>query len=102
MKTFIDFDAVELPDHLRATRERVREFLQREYLPKKSELGSAFSPEFSRLCGEAGYIGMTWPKQYGGGEKSFLERYIVHFIIPCPLKVTYFIDHNLNLNTRST
>tara|TARA_B110000003_G_scaffold135264_1_gene137179 strand:- start:240 stop:1382 length:1143 start_codon:yes stop_codon:yes gene_type:complete len=77
MKTFIDFDAVELPDHLRATRERVREFLQREYLPNKSELGSAFSPEFSRLCGEAGYIGMTWSKQYGGGGKSFLERYIV-------------------------
>ena len=77
MKTFIDFDAVELPDHLRATRERVREFLQREYLPNKSEMGSAFSPEFSRLCGEAGYIGMTWSKQYGGGGKSFLERYIV-------------------------
>jgi acyl-CoA dehydrogenase len=77
MKTFIDFDAVELPDHLRATREGVREFLQREYLPNKSEMGSAFSPEFSRLCGEAGSIGMTWSKQYGGGEKSFLERYIV-------------------------
>ena len=42
MKTFIDFDAVELPDHLRATREGVREFLQREYLPNKSEMGSTY------------------------------------------------------------
>ncbi|MEJ2375359.1 MAG: acyl-CoA dehydrogenase family protein [Pseudolabrys sp.] len=24
-----------------------------------------------------GWIGMTWPKQYGGGERSFLERYVV-------------------------
>lgn len=70
MKTFIEFDAVELPNHLHLTRERVREFLQREYLPNKSRLGSGFSPEFSRLCGDAGYIGMTWPKQYGRwGEK---------------------------------
>ncbi len=77
MKTFIEFDAVELPDHLQVTRERVREFLQREYLPNKSRFEGSFNPEFSRLCGEAGYIGMTWPKQYGGAEKSFLERYIV-------------------------
>ena len=32
---------------------------------------------FSLLCGERGYIGMTWPKQYGGGARSNLERYIV-------------------------
>ncbi len=27
--------------------------------------------------GERGWIGMTWPKQYGGHERSALERYVV-------------------------
>ena len=35
------------------------------------------SPEFSRALGARGWIGMTWPKQYGGRERSFLDRYIV-------------------------
>ena len=31
---------------------------------------------FSRKCGERGYLGMTWPKEYGGHERSALERYV--------------------------
>ncbi len=27
--------------------------------------------------GERGWIGMTWPKRYGGHERSALERYVV-------------------------
>ena len=77
MKTFIEFDAVELPDHLQVTRTNVREFLQREFVANRSKFADRFNPEFSRLCGKAGYIGMTWSKQYGGAEKSFLERYVV-------------------------
>lgn len=34
-------------------------------------------PEFSRALGKAGYIGMLWPKEYGGHERAPLERYIV-------------------------
>ena len=33
--------------------------------------------EFSRALGAAGYIGMTWPKRYGGHERHPLERYTV-------------------------
>ena len=33
--------------------------------------------EFSRRIGAKGWIGMTWPKKYGGHERSFLERYVV-------------------------
>ncbi len=36
-----------------------------------------FDPAFSRALGEAGYIGMTWPRRYGGGGRSALERYVV-------------------------
>jgi alkylation response protein AidB-like acyl-CoA dehydrogenase len=32
---------------------------------------------FSRKMGARGWIGMCWPKAYGGGEHSMLERYVV-------------------------
>lgn len=32
---------------------------------------------FSRTLGERGWLGMTWPKRYGGHERSALERYVV-------------------------
>jgi alkylation response protein AidB-like acyl-CoA dehydrogenase len=35
------------------------------------------SREFSRALGQAGYIGMIWPKRYGGHDRHPLERYIV-------------------------
>ena len=33
--------------------------------------------DFSRALGRAGYIGMIWPKKYGGHERLPLERYII-------------------------
>ncbi len=38
---------------------------------------SGADPAFSRKMGERGWIGMTWPKRYGGHERSMLERYVV-------------------------
>lgn len=34
-------------------------------------------PAFSRLLGAEGLIGMAWPKEYGGHDRSLLERYVV-------------------------
>ena len=77
------FDPVELPPEAEAMRARVREFIDREveggsFVPYG---GGGFSarhaPEFSRRCGAAGLIGMTWPSRYGGGQRTFLERYVV-------------------------
>ena len=36
-----------------------------------------FNRNFSRRCGAEGFIGMTWPVEYGGGGYSVLERYVV-------------------------
>ncbi|MEA2624732.1 MAG: hypothetical protein QOD06_777 [Candidatus Binatota bacterium] len=36
-----------------------------------------FSREFSRALGARGWIGYTWPKRYGGGEGTYLERLII-------------------------
>lgn len=38
---------------------------------------SGSNPDFSKLIGERGWIGLTWPKKYGGAERSSLDRYIL-------------------------
>lgn len=67
-----------LPASAEPLRAEVREFLAREMtgLPN-SDFNVGASPEFSRKLGEKGWIGMTWPRKYGGSERSFLERYVV-------------------------
>lgn len=76
-----DFPSIELPPAAVATRQRVRDFLSEERaagrLERPSKIGMGFSPAFSRRCGEEGYIGMIWPKRFGGSERSALERYVV-------------------------
>jgi alkylation response protein AidB-like acyl-CoA dehydrogenase len=64
-----------------ATRARVRAFLEEEcasgsFIPWKTTW-TTFNRGFSRRAGERGFIGMTWPKRYGGHECSALERYVV-------------------------
>src|SRR5260370_12908752 len=74
------FDPVELPPEAKELREEVRGFLREEVEPGTfSPYGhkGSFSREFSRKVGAKGWIGMTWPRKYGGHERSHLERYIV-------------------------
>lgn len=62
-------------------RHEVRDFLRTalaERTPvEKAESWTGMDAEFSREMGQRGWIGMTWPKQYGGHERSSLERYVV-------------------------
>ncbi|HET6969492.1 MAG TPA: acyl-CoA dehydrogenase family protein, partial [Phenylobacterium sp.] len=44
---------------------------------KRANCWAVSDPVFSRALGEAGYIGMIWPKRYGGHERHPLERYVV-------------------------
>lgn len=63
-----------------AFRAEIREFLAKEVSPGSSfEDGwiTGYSPEFSRKLGARGWIGLTWPKKYGGQEKSYLDRVIL-------------------------
>lgn len=62
-------------------RAEVRVFLA-EHMPPhalKAGVGSwgGYDLEFSRKMGARGWIGMTWPKRYGGHERRALERYVV-------------------------
>src|ERR1041384_1848807 len=50
---------------------------RRPFDPPRPGQGDSHSKEFSRRIGAKGWIGMTWPKKYGGRERTFLERYVV-------------------------
>ncbi len=56
------------------------------------------NPALSRALGEAGFIGMTWPRQYGGAERSYLERYVVteELLAACaPTAFHWFADRQI-------
>jgi acyl-CoA dehydrogenase len=63
-------------------RGEVRAFLAEEraaggYEPRCDAWLSGHSPEFSARLAERGWVGMTWPRRYGGHERSYMERYAV-------------------------
>jgi acyl-CoA dehydrogenase len=74
-------ESPELPPAADALRAEVRAFVD-EYratglIKRPDRIGIGFSPPVSQALGKKGWIGMTWPACYGGGERSALERYIV-------------------------
>jgi acyl-CoA dehydrogenase len=75
------FDPIELPPECEALRAEVRAFVADELKAGRwtpnSDFGSHRSVEFSRRLGARDWIGMTWPKRYGGHERTMLERYVV-------------------------
>lgn len=77
----LDIRPAELPPDCERLRAEVRDFLAQTLgdLPphERARNWSGYSPEFSRALGQRGWIGMTWPRRYGGGERSMLERYVV-------------------------
>ena len=80
MATF-NFHLGELPLEAQKVREEIRDFLSRELgdrsASRRALSWGGFDREFSRKLGQAGFIAMTWPKKYGGHERTALERYVV-------------------------
>jgi len=76
-----DFEVRDLPPEAEAFREEVRAFLRQAMgerpAVRRARSWGGFDPEFSRTLGARGWIGLTWPKRYGGQERSFLERYVL-------------------------
>lgn len=76
----VDFSTLELPPAALRLREEVRAFLKAEVAAGAftPHLGhTEFNAQFTRKLGERGWIGMTWPKRYGGRERSYLERFVM-------------------------
>jgi alkylation response protein AidB-like acyl-CoA dehydrogenase len=76
-----EFPPTDLPVHASELREEVRRFVREERdqgrIGPAAKVGMSFDADFSRRCGERGYIGMTWPKHFGGAGRTALERYVV-------------------------
>lgn len=68
-------------DAVLALRAEVREFLAIELAGRsalqRSDNWCGADKAFSRKMGQRGWLGMTWPRQYGGHERSAYERYVV-------------------------
>ena len=80
METF-SIRPFEPPSGVQELRSEVRRFLA-SHMPKgpaaaRANCWAVADAGFSRALGAAGYIGMTWPKRYGGHERHPLERYVV-------------------------
>jgi alkylation response protein AidB-like acyl-CoA dehydrogenase len=63
-----------------AFRTEIRDFLTHELsddTPIEDGWITGFSREFSQKLGARGWIGVTWPKQYGGQEKTYMDRLIL-------------------------
>ena len=77
----IRFEPCTLPPAAEALRAKVRDFLTAtlgDYSAiERARSWTGTDAEFSRKVGARGWIGMTWPKAYGGHERSALERYVV-------------------------
>ena len=82
MTVALRFDPVRLPDEVQALRREVRSFIQEQvekgvFDPSQVEHDYDTITAFAKAVSAKGWIGMAWPKQYGGQERSFLERYVV-------------------------
>ena len=77
----VTIDPCNLPPACETLRAEVRAFIAETLadfpVSKRVRNWSGRDPEFSRKLGARGWIGMTWPKRYGGHERTTLERYVV-------------------------
>src|SRR3546814_13399153 len=81
MSELIHFSIYDEPAELAGLRQQVRDFVQSQRdagLVGASPYGWAEpNSDFSKALGGQGWIGMTWPRKYGGHEGSALERFAV-------------------------
>ncbi|MBR0680981.1 acyl-CoA dehydrogenase [Roseomonas eburnea] len=79
--TGLRFDLRDPPPGATALRGEVRAFIAEHghrWTPEvRARSWMGFDRDFTRAVGARGWIGMCWPKRYGGGERSFLDRNIV-------------------------
>ncbi len=64
-------------------RQEVREFVNSELAPRSFSVNSRGlvaerSIEFSRKMAKKGWIGLTWPKEYGGQGRGYVDKMILY------------------------
>jgi acyl-CoA dehydrogenase len=100
MSTDLSFDQIRLPPACETLRQDVRAFISEEiaagtFVPDRPGHGDSHDRAFSGRVGTKGWIGMTWPKKYGGHERSYLERHVVteeFRVVNAPVRLHFVAD----------
>ena len=75
------FEPAELPPETAEIRAEVRDFLDKNLSDYPSVMRArswaGYDAEFSAKVGQAGFLGMTYPKEYGGHGRTAFERYVM-------------------------
>ena len=71
-----------LSEEQRKLRQEVSDFLEEElrqglWQPSCDAWIMAYDPAFTKRVAQRGWIGLTWPKEYGGQGRSFVDRLIL-------------------------
>ena len=81
MNTPFNFHLTKFSNEAEILRSEVREFLTDALKDiskeTRAETWYGADEEFSRKVGEKGWIGLNWPKEYGGAGRSAMERYVI-------------------------
>jgi alkylation response protein AidB-like acyl-CoA dehydrogenase len=69
-------------DQQESFRQEIRDFLEAEikqglWEPKVDAWIMAYDPAFTKRVSAKGWIGLTWPKEYGGQGRDFVDRLIL-------------------------
>ncbi|GBD10468.1 Acyl-CoA dehydrogenase FadE26 [bacterium HR23] len=86
-----------------AFRQEIRSWLQKELTPEMRQQyaaagGEGFSREFSRKLGQKGWIGLAWPREYGGQALGYIERtiYLEEMLLAAaPIAYHHFADRQM-------
>ncbi|MFJ8063992.1 acyl-CoA dehydrogenase family protein [Psychrobacillus sp. NPDC096426] len=96
----LQLPAFEFTEKQKEFRQIVRSFLKEEKAKGSFETHadswlSGYSSEFSKKLGQQGWIGITFPKKYGGQARSSIDRYIITeelLAIGAPVASHWFAD----------
>lgn len=77
----LHIDIGDLPPECEALRAEVRQFAKEHVAPysklERTHNWSGRDVAFTKKMAEKGWLGMTWPKAFGGGGRTMLERYVM-------------------------
>jgi alkylation response protein AidB-like acyl-CoA dehydrogenase len=89
------------PPHLDALRAEALELADRavaEFGVHDDAWINGYSREFSKELGRRGWIGMTWPVEWGGGGRPAIERFVVTEALlskGAPIAASWFADRQM-------
>ena len=75
------FEPADLPPETAAMRQEVRDFLDQNLADypaaRRARSWAGYDEDFSAKVGQAGFLGLTYPKEYGGHGRTAFERYVM-------------------------